>query len=139
MKELKNKLLLDLSIEDVPNELKKYFEITLAFQKLFISNLKNVGARTNQIEKAKFSWVTDIRLMIEQDDVTIDELKEVWSFLKGHKFWSKNILSTDKLRKQFDKLHAQLKTEQNGQQTNNNKQGGISIDYLRNIDNDLRT
>jgi len=122
MKELNNKLLASVRKEEVDKPHQEYFEITIAFFKLFISNLEHVGARTNQLKKAKFGqWVTPIRLMMEQDEVTKQELIDVFKFLDKHPFWTKNILSTEKLRKQFDQLDAQLKLELNGEQTDNNQ------------------
>lgn len=61
------------------------------------------------IQKAKlFSWWDHVRLAQEQDGRTIEELWKMWR--KAHKdsFWRKNILSTEKLRDQYDQLAIKL-------------------------------
>jgi hypothetical protein len=117
-----------------------YYDIANAFYLLIESNLENIGASTNTLQKSKFiKWITPIRLMMESDGVTNTQLLEVFKFLKGHNFWSANIQSSDKLRKQFSILHAQaksqiLKTETNGKQKQRNKIGGSILEqHLRNL------
>jgi hypothetical protein len=70
-----------------------------------------------------------IRLMVEVDKIKKDEMREVFEFLKGHDFWSKNIQSSDKLRKQFNQLHAQSKKNETGNYKGG-KRGGLGQDFL---------
>ena len=53
-------------------------------------------------QSAKYNTHLEVKPMMQVDEVTKDELKEVFKFLKGHEFWSANIQSTEKLRKQFN-------------------------------------
>lgn len=53
-------------------------------------------------------WATDIRLMIERDNRTPEDIWHVFCFANDDDFWSANILSTGTLRKQFDKLQAKF-------------------------------
>ncbi|KIN42394.1 hypothetical protein B4070_4266 [Bacillus subtilis] len=60
------------------------------------------------------SWANTIRLMMQQDERTGKDIQEVILWATSHEFWHKNILSADKLRKQYDKLSVQMKGEQKG-------------------------
>ena len=50
-------------------------------------------------------WTSDIDKMMRIDERTEDEIREVIDFCQQHVFWWKNILSADKLRKQYDRLY----------------------------------
>ncbi len=50
-----------------------------------------------------------IRLMIEKDDRTVEEIHEVITIVKNDEFWRKNILSVKKLRLQFTRFVDQTK------------------------------
>lgn len=101
-KKYKNILLSELKNSDFDNP--EYFEITISFYELFKFNLIEKGASTSRIEKAKGSWIDSIRLLIENDKYKIEDLREVFEFLKVNDFWKKNILSTSKLREKFETL-----------------------------------
>jgi hypothetical protein len=58
------------------------------------------------------AWANTIRLMMEQDSREGKEIQEVILWATKHDFWYRNILSADKLRKQFNKLKLQMKDEQ---------------------------
>ena len=53
-------------------------------------------------------WSHDIRLMRERDERTHQRIREVFDLAHADEFWSKNILSPQKLRKQFDSVVAKL-------------------------------
>jgi hypothetical protein len=50
------------------------------------------------------SWANTIRLMRERDGRTYEEIGALFSFANQDEFWRSNILSPEKLRKQWDKL-----------------------------------
>jgi hypothetical protein len=82
----------------------KYFEIASSFQKLFIKNLKEKKSTTSTQEKATFkSYVDPIRLIIEKEEATREQLIEAYKFLDSTdgEFWKTNILSTQKLREKL--------------------------------------
>lgn len=112
--DINNKLLSEIEISDVEDNLKKYFEIAKNFQELFIQNLteKSISAVTQKNAKFK-NYVTPIRLMIENNECTLQDLRDVWSYLSSPKaeFWKKNILSTTKLREQIVKLIFETKKQ----------------------------
>jgi len=113
------------------------YDIGSAFYQLISYNLDNINASKLNIERAKCkAWLNPIKLLIQTDGATTEQLRDVFKFLKGHSFWSANIQSTEKLRRQFATLHAQakqeIKTDKNGKEEN-----GISQDYLQRIANGL--
>jgi hypothetical protein len=103
----KNSLLSEIKISDVDEDLKQFYDIALNFQQLFIKNLKEKNAPTKQQENATFKkYVDPIRLMIKNNECTIENLREVYAYLNSSRgeFWKTNILSTETLRKQITKL-----------------------------------
>lgn len=56
-------------------------------------------------------WADMIRLTIERDKRTPEDIKTLIDWSQNHSFWKTNILSPDKLRKQFDRLWIQMVEE----------------------------
>lgn len=56
-------------------------------------------------------WSDVIRLMIERDNRKPEEIKAVIDWCQDSDFWMSNILSPDKLRKQYDTLYMQAKRD----------------------------
>ena len=86
-----------------------YFKTAESFRKLFIKNLKEKNAPTKTQETATFkNYVTPIRLMVEKNEATIEQLRDAYNYLgsKEGEFWKTNILSTEKLRKNISMLLA---------------------------------
>ena len=111
---INNKLLSEIKISDVEDSLQNYFIIAKNFQELFIRNLTEKSISTVTQKNAKFkNYVTPIRLMIENKECTLQDLRDVWSYLSSPKseFWKKNILSTTKLREQIVKLIFETKKQ----------------------------
>ena len=102
----------DLEIEINEDSLFNY-NTAIGFYKLFINNLKEKGSPTNQIEKTKYkNFVEPIRLMIDNDKVTKQQIRDAYSYLnsKEGEFWKSNILSTSKLREKISTLLAKKNT-----------------------------
>ncbi|HSH25461.1 MAG TPA: hypothetical protein VLA13_07980 [Massilibacterium sp.] len=57
------------------------------------------------------SWANTFRLMIDRDEREGKDIQDLILWSQSHHFWYKNILSADKLRKQFDRLHLEMKDE----------------------------
>ena len=53
-------------------------------------------------------WADIFRLMEEKKEATTSEIKELIIWVSKDDFWYKNILSADKLRKQFGRLWAEM-------------------------------
>lgn len=139
--EYKKVLLSEIKISDFPKLNNEYFKIAKSFFDLFRSNIINAGAKTNTIDKAKGCWIDDIRLLIEADGYTVEDLRDVHGFLKRSDFWKKNILSTSKLREQIVKLKLDIQNERtkadNGQKHTSNgndaNQRRASVTNLKNL------
>lgn len=128
-KNYKNILLSEIKLSDFPQIKPEYFETAKAFQLLFKTNLTEAGAQTSQIDKAKGTWIDDVRLLIEKDKYSISNLREVYKFLQKDQFWKQNILSISKLREQMPKLKLKI---HNGENRTNHKEG-TSWDQLAEI------
>lgn len=57
------------------------------------------------------SWANTFRLMMERDGRSGKDIQELILWTQRHHFWYKNILSADKLRKQFDRLILEMKDD----------------------------
>jgi len=93
-------------IEVTPEEI-KYFQVAEDFRQLFIKNLKEANAPTTHQDNAVYgNYVKSIRLIIEKDKVTLEQLSDAWKYLNSDedKFWKTNILGVDKLRAQIPKI-----------------------------------
>lgn len=101
----KNNIKNNTLMSELENSDDKYQMISYKFWKLFKENLKKYKINSTDLKKSKAeTWVTQVRLMIETDKRTQDEINEIYNFLKVSKFWAGNIRSTEKLRKQFETL-----------------------------------
>jgi len=118
-KEYKKILLSEIKISDFPQIEKSYYDIAVGFQGLIYRNIIELGASTTDIEKTKGDAIDKIRLLIENDGFTAQDCRDVYNFLKNSDFWKKNILSIEKLRKQFNKLLIEAKNG-NSEITNSN-------------------
>jgi hypothetical protein len=119
---LEKSFLSEVKTSDVPKEILDYYLIALSFQKLFIKNLNESGAPIKNQTAAKFgAYVNPIRLMIESDKVTREQIRTAYDFLKSPEgsFWKSNILSTKTLREKIEKLISQ---SQRPKLSNNGKQ-----------------
>ena len=132
-KEYKKSLLSEIKISDYPQVNPVFFEIAKSFQELFKKNLTEAGASTSTISKAKGTWIDDVRLMIETDKYTVEDMRAVYVFLQNDSFWKQNILSTSTLRKQMPKL--KLKIHNNGVNKPSSKEA-TSWNQLANIVSD---
>jgi len=120
-KEIKNIFLSEVKTSELEGNEILYFEIAKAFQQLFIKNISENGGSDKNQKEAKYKvYVNPIRLMIEKDGVTKQQIMTVWKFLGSTDgdFWKPNILSTSKLREKFTQLI--IKANQNGNRSNNN-------------------
>lgn len=60
-------------------------------------------------------WADDIRKMEQYDNRSLERIKEVIDWCQKDNFWCSNILSADKLRKQFDRLEMEMARKQRRQ------------------------
>lgn len=72
------------------------------------------------------AWANTIRLTVESDNRLITDLWAVFDWANRDDFWSSNILSPDKLRKQFDTLIHRINKNATANQSNWQTQSGWS-------------
>lgn len=108
---IKKEVILLCSISDETELANDHQKIAWSFWKLFESNLIESGmSNTATLNKAKLeAWEKDVRLMMEKDKRTREELLTVFQFLKKDEFWKSNIQSVSKLRQQFEKIYLKAK------------------------------
>lgn len=110
-KEYKKMLLSQIAEADLEEPTKTYFKVALSFHEMFKKIATEAGGSINQLSKAKGTWIDDIRMMIEIDKISIENIRRVWHWLQTNDFWKKNIQSTANLRKQFNKLIIEVNHE----------------------------
>jgi hypothetical protein len=55
------------------------------------------------------SWSNEVRLMMENDKRTYEQIESVINWCQQDSFWQSNILSIKKLREKFDQLESKMK------------------------------
>jgi hypothetical protein len=91
-----------------------------------LSNLlfKLILSRNLKFKKPNIeNWAKHIDLAIRRDQRTPQELEKVILWCQGNSFWRNNILSTEKLRDQFDRLFMQMEDEKDGKARRDNPKG----------------
>jgi hypothetical protein len=79
------------------------------------------------------AWANTLRLMRERDEIELPEIGKVFRWANKDEFWRTNILSPDKLRRQFAKLRAQMNQEASKHE-GNQKSGGTALErHLRSV------
>jgi phage replication O-like protein O len=97
--------------------LNKYKEIASSYLKpsvlLFDKILENDDHAFAGKDKQKTtqSWANEIRKLVEIDKRTIKDIEQVIVWCQADDFWKTNILSGEKLRKQFSRLFLQMKAK----------------------------
>ena len=109
-KTLDKKEFLKIDTSEIPETHLGFYHWALKFQELFLKNLKNKGAPTKKIERASFQdCLGPIRLMLEKDGVSEEQLQLAYELLNSDEFWKGIILDTKKLREKIGQLIAQAK------------------------------
>lgn len=61
------------------------------------------------------SWANEVRLMVERDGHSLEDIRLVVDWCQGNPFWYMNILSMAKLREKFGRLWAEMEDDKNSQ------------------------
>lgn len=102
----------EVNIEELSDELKPIADIAVKFQILFIENLKEDGIPSKIQSDAKMKNVVEpVRLMVQHDGFSVDDLRDLYRFLKENKFWKSNVRSAGKLREKAQTLLAQYRSD----------------------------
>lgn len=107
------------------------FEI-LAVNYLIAQILKlNPNAKVPKSLGDKQKWAVEIDRMKRLDKRSEDEIKRVLKFATEHPFWQKNILSTSKFRKQFDRLVIERESQKQKHNVNKKDKFGEFLDDMK--------
>lgn len=97
-----------------------YDESSIPFQlanRLFTKILEN---NPNHKKPNLQKWADDMRLMMERDGRTEEQIIYLIDWCQQDSFWKSNILSASKLREKFDQLTIQVKSRKGGEQAGQN-------------------
>jgi len=92
----------------------KYSKAQIFLTDLLIEKIKDNDPKAKTPKKDTnqyFKWVDSIRLCLNRDERTVDEITRGIMFAQDSDFWRGNILSTAKLRKQIPTLLLQAQRE----------------------------
>lgn len=134
-KRVKKTLMSEAKASDVSEGNQKYFEIALSFYQLFkINGDEKLKVNWTHLKKAKAEdCCNDIRLLIEVDKRTREELIKVFKFLQVDHFWMQNIRSTRKLREKFEELITKSTTNSNGRPSKLQERESAFIDEIERV------
>jgi hypothetical protein len=91
--------------KQVSDESSVYYKLSdYLFQKIKENNPDHKPPNLKQ-------WANDVRLMIDRDKRTVEQITYVIDWCQSNSFWKANILSISKLREKFDRLVAQIKAD----------------------------
>ncbi|MCY9153679.1 replication protein [Bacillus haynesii] len=89
---------------------------------------KCIQAHSPNLKKPNLDkWANTFRLMMERDGREGKEIQGMIVWSTNHHFWYQNILSPDKLRKQYDRLAVQKNEEERKEWRNGSQQHGQSF------------
>ena len=102
------------SLDPKPNPKEKYSPTSteIGLSQLLFSLILNRNPKHKKPNLQK--WAIHIDKAMRIDRRSESELRAVIEWSQGDSFWQNNILSTEKLRKHFDKLYMQMEGEKNG-------------------------
>lgn len=85
------------------------------FEELAIHLSQRIEENGSKKPTISEKWITDIRLLIERDGRTPEQVRRAIDWAQNDSFWRSNILSPAKLRLKYDqlRLNAEFKTRQN--------------------------
>lgn len=123
----------DKKDKNVKNE-KKYSETSDEVQ-LSKYLFDKIRERKSDYKKPNIQkWAQHIDLMIRIDLRRIEEIRAVIDWCQADDFWQDNILSTKKLRQQYDKLVLKMRKKLNGIKKTNRSNDNIFLRGLRERD-----
>jgi len=90
----------------ISSQTKEIFDLCGQLADAVEVNLKAKSKNPEKVIRPEISkaWVTQMNLLIHKDGHEIDEVREIIEWAVNDEFWSSNVMSPAKLRKQFDQL-----------------------------------
>lgn len=95
------------SRKQVYDEESIYFQLADRLHQRILNNNPNAKKPNMQ------TWSNDMRLMMERDDRTEEQIAYLIDWVQNDSFWMSNIMSPKKLREKFDQLVLRIKAERN--------------------------
>lgn len=108
-KEKNSKESYDSSPKQVYDEDSIHYRLALRLYQNILKN--NSGHKEPNLQ----IWANDVRLMMERDKRTEDQIAYLMDWVQNHSFWKTNILSVSKLREKYDQLVIRVKEDINKQ------------------------
>ncbi|NQT67098.1 MAG: winged helix-turn-helix transcriptional regulator [Actinobacteria bacterium] len=120
-KNVQNKLRYRTDIkQDIKSDIKKIFDEQSEEYKLSLYLFKGIKENNPEAKEPNFQmWAKNIDLMARIDKRKPEKIKQIIDWIRGNDFWYKVILSTENLRKNFDRLEMQSQ-ERKGKGENEN-------------------
>ncbi|MER1249798.1 replication protein [Bacillus sp. C10(2022)] len=118
------------NVKNEKNEKKNNKRLVFDEKQMQLAELlwKHVQVNAPDMKKPNLdNWANTFRLMMERDGRTGKEIQDMILWATDHHFWYQNILSPNKLRKQYDRLAVQKNEEERKEWRNGNQQYGQSF------------
>ena len=123
-KELEKELDIDKEIDsNNSQQSQKRYADDSQYMKAAVYLFEKIKERLPNKKEPDFQkWADEVRKTVELDGVPIERYKQVLDWSQKDDFWQANILSTNKLRKQFDTIYLQMQRDnkQNAPKANDN-------------------
>ena len=112
--------------EEENNNIRSRYRFETCHMKLAELLFKKMKENNPNVKKPSLeSWANTFRLMMERDHRSGKDIQDLILWSQKHPFWYKNILSADKLRKQFDRLKLEMMDEKKFKVINGGRKDAI--------------
>ena len=110
-KEERSEKLEERSNKDSQQSQKRYADDS-QYMKAAVYLFEKIKERLPNKKEPDFQkWADEVRKTVELDGVPVERYKQVLDWSQNDDFWQANILSTNKLRKQFDTIYLQMQRD----------------------------
>lgn len=97
-----------------PSRPKRVYDEQSIHYRLSLRLYENILVNNPEYKKPNLqNWANDVRLMMEQDNRTEEQIHYLMDWCQNDSFWKSNILSISKLREKFDQLVIRVKEDIN--------------------------
>jgi hypothetical protein len=116
VKESKEKESKENKKKEKPSSPKQVYDKDGVHYQLALRLFKNILSNNPDYKEPNLqSWANDVRLMMERDNRTEEQISYLMDWVQSDSFWKTNILSVSKLREKFDQLVMRVKENMNKQ------------------------
>lgn len=124
-KEIEKEIDKENNVQEKPRSNYKFEQHHMQLAELLAKKIKENNP--NAKEPNYDSWANTFRLMMERPTEKREgkEIQDIIIWSQQDSFWYKNILSADKIRKQYDRLLLQMKDEKNNPKSSGGKKDAV--------------